>query len=233
MYHGMRSLNGYRYLLKQVACLVGSSSRCICVRPVVRTPRLHCRRLKTSILPRARSVACWRLKPIWTSCVSLFHWLLIPLQMKRQSVVNLRRYRERLHPMPGLFLLDRRDETCTVGSLSVHTQKSSWLLDCLYTGSSDCSPNDVVEQRMSLLGYGVLAASQAMKSSCADVLATDAGAGVNATTGSAVSRNLSGRMTIWSESMITAEVRKAEGVSMHALLTPSQPIKTSRGACVE
>ena len=46
---------------------------------------------------------------------------------------------------------------------------------------------------------------------------------VNATIVSSVSLKVSGRIAFWSESVAAAEARKAEGISMLALLTPNLP----------
>ena len=46
----------------------------------------------------------------------------------------------------------------------------------------------------------------------------------NANAGSSISRNSSGKIAFWRESVAAADTRKAEGGSVHALLTLSPPI---------
>ena len=56
----------------------------------------------------------------------------------------------------------------------------------------------------------------------------------NANAGSSISRNSSGKIAFWREreSVAATGARKAEGASVHALLTPSPPIWTGRDVCV-
>ena len=46
----------------------------------------------------------------------------------------------------------------------------------------------------------------------------------NANTWSSISRNSSGKIAFWRENVAAADIRKDEGASVHALLTPSPPI---------
>ena len=54
----------------------------------------------------------------------------------------------------------------------------------------------------------------------------------NATIVTSVSFKFSCIIAFWSESMAAAEARKAEGDSIHALLTPNVTIWTGRDACI-
>ena len=67
------------------------------------------------------------------------------------------------------FALCPRDETRTVRLFPPSRNNPIDSLIAWTTNSSDCSP----EQRMPLLTSGAFVASQAMKSSCADILAAD------------------------------------------------------------